>query len=244
MQVRQVLSGFIKSLKNRAKNGIFTDISIGDIYLSFPHDTHKIVADFDDPLQYDFFAFDTSDGTLKSELLSLAEKNSDPKKRIFRDDRISALVAELIGEIKFDDMHSKRMIENICEQIEVHIIRAFAGSESDKRRDSVTDTEVLCYRAMSYINSHIFSMKNLTEVSESINYNYSYLSNLFKKTTGQTMMDYYRIRRLETAKQLLNEKGQSITKIAEALNYSSVYAFSRAFKSHFGVSPHQYKTKQ
>ena len=84
-------------------------------------------------------------------------------------------------------------------------------------------------------------MRSLTEISDSMNYNYSYISNLFKKTTGQGLMDYYRGRRLDMAKRLLRESGRNVTQVADMLNYSSAYSFSRAFTAQYGISPKYYK---
>ena len=72
-------------------------------------------------------------------------------------------------------------------------------------------------------------------------YSYGYLSALYKKTTSNTLSDYYRNKKLELAKHLVIEKKLKIGEIAEILNYSSVYAFSKAFKNKFGVSPEKYK---
>ena len=80
-------------------------------------------------------------------------------------------------------------------------------------------------------------MKHLEELSEITNYNYNYLSNLYKRVTGDTLNNYFRTRRLETAHLLLADRGLSITRIAALLNYSSVYIFSRAYKAKYGISP-------
>ena len=80
-------------------------------------------------------------------------------------------------------------------------------------------------------------MKNLRELCEVTNYNYNYLSNLYKKVTSDTLANYFRSRRLETARLLLAEHTMSVTEIARLLNYSSVYIFSRAFKEKYGVPP-------
>lgn len=45
---------------------------------------------------------------------------------------------------------------------------------------------------------------------------------------------------MDTAKTML-EQGYSCSMVAEALNYSQIYAFSKAFKKHFGISPIEYK---
>ena len=77
---------------------------------------------------------------------------------------------------------------------------------------------------------------------DQFNYNYNYLSALFKKTTGKKISEYYQSRRLETARTLLNSK-KKIGEVSEMLNYSSPFAFSKAFKRSFGVSPKQYQTR-
>jgi AraC-like DNA-binding protein len=94
---------------------------------------------------------------------------------------------------------------------------------------------------MNYIDTHIYTLSSLEELAEMTNYNYSYLSSLFHKTTSGMLTDYYRKRRLETARLLIEEGALKINEIASLLRYSSIYTFSRAFKDFFGVSPSQYK---
>ena len=105
----------------------------------------------------------------------------------------------------------------------------------------VTEPEALCYRLMNYVDTHIYTMTGLGELAEETNYNYSYLSSLFRKTTSGTLTDYYRRRRLETARLLILENELSISHVAELLHYSSIYTFSRAFKDEYGLSPAQYR---
>ena len=75
------------------------------------------------------------------------------------------------------------------------------------------------------------------DAAEKFNYNYSYLSSLFRSTTGRTLSDYYKTARLKAARTLVRENKLTVSKIAEMLNYSSVYVLSRAYKAEFGVPP-------
>jgi len=79
-------------------------------------------------------------------------------------------------------------------------------------------------------------LQTLQELAPRFNYNYGYLSGLFKRTTGKTLSEYFHHRKMETAKALVLENKKSIGKIAEMLGYSP-YAFSKAFKVEYGVSP-------
>ena len=80
-------------------------------------------------------------------------------------------------------------------------------------------------------------MSSLSDVAEAMHYNYSYISDLFSRTTSETLSSYYRRRRLDAARLLLAEGKLSVTQISELLNFSSIYTFSRSYKDYFGVSP-------
>ena len=224
-------------------NDVPTPVRKGDIYLSFPCDFHAITPDPSAPLKYDFFAFGTDDRGLSSDLERIMELYMSPDRRVIRDGEVSSLVSSAIGEIDGDGLYSDRLLESIFTQIIIRVLRAFLH-DTDSERNKMSDTETLCYRLMQYIDTHIYSMQSLEELSEETNYNYSYLSALFHKSTGGTLTEYYRCRRLEAARLLLIEGELSITHIAEILNYSSIYTFSRAFKDKYGVSPAQYRKEK
>ena len=84
-------------------------------------------------------------------------------------------------------------------------------------------------------------MKNLSELCDATNYSYGYLSTLFKNTTSQNLYDFYKERRINAACLLLKESKLSVTEISEVLGYSSLFAFSKAFKKQMNLSPKKYK---
>ena len=96
---------------------------------------------------------------------------------------------------------------------------------------------------MHYIDTHMYRLQSLNDLSEEFGYNYSYLSDLFRKNTGDTLSNYYRTRHLNAARLLWDEKKLRIHQIAEILGYSSLYAFSKAFKHRYGISPEHYLKK-
>ena len=91
------------------------------------------------------------------------------------------------------------------------------------------------------MDTHVYSITTLGELGAVFNYNYSYLSTTFHTTTKRTLNDYYRSRKLEVARLLLLEGKLNGSQIAEKLNFSSLYSFSKSFKSKFGMSPQAYK---
>lgn len=78
-------------------------------------------------------------------------------------------------------------------------------------------------------------------ISEKLNYNYTYLYNLFSAGTGMTIKWYEMVQKIERVKYLLVYEQLPITEITYMLNYSSVAHLSSQFKKVTGYTPSEYK---
>lgn len=222
--------------------GVPCRVKPGDVYLSYPADIHDILADNGEKLEYDYFAFFSHDENLKRELELITQSCRSSTERIIRDDKISTLLGYALNEFTGDEKLSDKLLDALFTQIIIYVIRDFNGFSV--KTPNVGNTQVLCAKISGYIDSHIFSMTELYELSEKFGYNYSYLSHVFTSTTGKTPGEYFREKKLEAAKILILENRKKISEIAEMLNYSSAFAFSKAFKNHFGVSPKVLQSEQ
>jgi AraC-like DNA-binding protein/quercetin dioxygenase-like cupin family protein len=218
-------------------NGVSVPIGAGEIYLSFPGDFHGIIPDASDPLKYDFFSFNTNDEALKPLLEELTVRAAGAERRVFCDDRVRNLVGQAIAEVDSTEPFAERLLATLLEQIVLYVLRDFRSVASAKHVFGVGKQEELCYQMMHYIDTHIYTMQGLSEIAEAMRYHYSYLSDLFHQVTGETLLHYYRTRRLEAARLLLGEGKLSVGEVAELLHYASVYTFSRSFKEAFGITP-------
>ena len=218
-------------------NGDSINIEAGDIYLSFPGDFHEIIVDEICPLKYDYITIMTEDEVLFKEIDGVIASCHEADARVTRDDYIRRLVARAINEINVSDQFTDTVMESLINQMLVSIIRDYKSHAPNDSLKNVTDAELLCLRLMNYIDNHIYTIKNLREFVAISNYSYNYMSNLFKKVTSDTLMNYYQNRRLETAMLLLQSGQFSVTQVASMLNYSSIYSFSLAFKNKYGHSP-------
>ena len=83
---------------------------------------------------------------------------------------------------------------------------------------------------------------NLSDyLSEKLNHNYTYLSNLFSEVKGTTIEKYYLAHKIEKVKELLAYDELNLTEIAFKLHYSSVAHLSNQFKKMTGLTPSHFK---
>ncbi|MDF2836412.1 MAG: hypothetical protein K0Q63_2052, partial [Paenibacillus sp.] len=81
----------------------------------------------------------------------------------------------------------------------------------------------------------------LEELAASINYSVPYFSSMFKKTTGESFVQYLNRLRLEKAKLLLLTTDQKTFEIAEAIGFENYRSFNRLFKKETGRTPSDYR---
>jgi AraC-like DNA-binding protein len=78
-------------------------------------------------------------------------------------------------------------------------------------------------------------------ISEKLNYDYTYLSNIFSEVKGTTIQQYIIINKIERVKELLLYDELNLTEISQKLHYSSVAHLSNQFKKITGLSPSFFK---
>jgi len=78
-------------------------------------------------------------------------------------------------------------------------------------------------------------------ISEKLDYDYTYLSNLFTAVRGVTIQQFIIIHKIERAKELLLYDELSLTEISYKLHYSSVSHLSNQFRKVTGLTPSNFK---
>ncbi|MFO7614967.1 MAG: AraC family transcriptional regulator [Bacteroidales bacterium] len=78
-------------------------------------------------------------------------------------------------------------------------------------------------------------------LSEKLQYNYTYLANLFSETTGTTIQNYIIAHKIERVKELLLYDELTLTEISYRLDYSSVAHLSNQFRKVTGLTPTYFK---
>lgn len=92
-----------------------------------------------------------------------------------------------------------------------------------------------------YLDTHFQEKITLDELSSKFYINKFYLSRVFKKEYGVSIMSYVLQNRITKAKQLLRFSDKTLTAIALEVGFPEPYYFSRIFKQLEGISPSEYR---
>ena len=94
--------------------------------------------------------------------------------------------------------------------------------------------------AKQYVEKNYNRNISMNEVAEMCSMSYSYFSRVFKEQLHQSFSEYVLSVRMREAKRLMEEDPAiKIKEVAALVGYESVYAFSRAYKQYYHVSPKQ-----
>ena len=98
----------------------------------------------------------------------------------------------------------------------------------DKRIEQITD----------YISTHLHEHLTLQSLASKACLSVVHFHRLFKKSTGQTPFRYIESLRMKRAYEWVVSGKVGVQEMAIKLNYSDYETFTRAFKKHFELAPH------
>jgi AraC-like DNA-binding protein len=102
----------------------------------------------------------------------------------------------------------------------------------------------LMREAMDHAETSLKTVNMSDYLVDQLNYNYSYLSNVFSEVEGQTVREFGITLRIDRAKQMLVQERLDLQEIAYRLNYSSVAHLSAQFKKVTGLTTSEYKRRE
>ena len=112
-----------------------------------------------------------------------------------------------------------------------------AAETGDAARPRNETVEQIC----AYLSANYRQKFSLTEVAAKFYLSPYYLSRLFRRVTGQSIVDYLNNRRIEAAQKLLENTELSINAVAEQTGFASAAHFRRVFREVMGSGPLQYR---
>lgn len=135
----------------------------------------------------------------------------------------------------------EEMSEKNREKLAINLLRYGLELLEDKRSILIEKIKNVIVEMIHYDEEQV-KVNYSDYISEKLNYDYTYLSNIFSEVKGITIQQFIIMHKIEKVKELLLYDELNLTEIAYRMHYSSVSHLSNQFKKITGLTPSFYKT--
>ena len=151
------------------------------------------------------------------------------------DSQIQKLIQMLVAEMQSspDDL----LLSRACNDTVVALLQRHMSTFTSIRRDSRFDLEAID----RYIEQHLSQKISVTQLAGSVFLGESQFHSLFKEQMGITPHQYVLGKRIDMAKQLIEQGHLTLGQVAEFTGFSGQSAFTHTFSRLQGMSPSLYK---
>ncbi len=157
-------------------------------------------------------------------------------------------VKSVLEELKIDYLQIqlgkailKKTISNeMVKKVQAGLARYELELMDDKRKIIVESVKVLIIDILQSSSDEV-SLKLSVYLSNSLGYDYTYLSNIFSTEESSTIERFYINKRIEKVKQLIAYENLNVSEIAYKLKFSSGPHLCFQFKKITGLTPSAFK---
>lgn len=162
--------------------------------------------------------------------------------------RCKMMVKEELNKLRIKykviDLGLVDLLEDISQtqhdQLKKNLLKSGLELLDDKKSILIERIKNVIIEMIHYSNE--LPKKNYSDyISEKLNHDYTYLSNIFSEVKGITIQQFIIIHKIERVKELLLYDELNLSEISYLLGYSSVAHLSNQFKRITGLSPSFYK---
>ena len=134
------------------------------------------------------------------------------------------------------------MIKSYLEQFLVLMIRDINEHREVSLFSSHKNLEThLVSEIKGYLRERLTERVRIEDICAAFGYSKTYLSQLFKKQCGVSLMTYYNQKRIDYAKKLISEHSYSFAQISNLLAFDNSQYFARVFKRVTGQTPSEFR---
>jgi len=154
--------------------------------------------------------------------------------------RPSAMAGHLLGAIAQDLSTGSPAGQIVGEQIAAALLSWLGRSSFDTPDRSSSGerfTNAHLHRLIEFVDHRLESQIQILELAEITGMNIWQLCRALKTATGLTPSQFVQARRLDRARQLLEDRRLSLVDIALRCGYSDQSHFTRQFRAKFGAPP-------
>ena len=142
------------------------------------------------------------------------------------------------------DLGEVEIMENISDKQRKQLQRALleSGLElMDDKKSILIEKIKNVIIEMVHHSDEVIKTNFSDYLAEKLDYDYTYLANLFSEVQGTTIAQFLILHKVERIKELIIYDELNISEIAWKMNYSSVAHLSNQFKKVTGLSPSHFK---
>jgi AraC-like DNA-binding protein len=142
-----------------------------------------------------------------------------------------------LGEVEL----TKNITQQQREQLKKALLKSGLELMEDKKAILIEQIKNVIIEMVHYADE--LPKTNFSDyLSKKLNYDYTYLSNLFSETEATTIEHFIMLHKIERVKELIIYDELNLTEIAYKLHYSSVAHLSNQFKKITGLTPSFFKS--
>lgn len=224
-------------------------LSQGEIIFHKPNEFHSIYANEVDAANVFVFSFD-----------------APPKSMVFFKNRcmqvppeLKKIIAAIVNEsektfqpMKVNDKSLKvrdnapyggqQLIRTYLEQFLILLIRTNQKNNDVRLFPTKESLENhLVGDIIEYLKNNMDKKINMDDVCEEFKYSKTYLSSIFRKDTGYTIIAYWVELKIKEAKRLIRSSSLNFSQISDKLAFDNPHYFARVFKRVTKMTPSEYK---
>lgn len=220
----------------------------GELTFHKPNSFHQVACDGASGASVFIISFDCRSPAMKLLVGRIFAVTSHQTKIIKR------LIDECLGTFALSEyplvklgtapLGGSQLVKNYLEELLIFLARGEGLSEQHPgtEPERIHNVDNLAQKIEEYLVLHLRGKVSLDEISARFHYGKSSLCDIFKRTYGETIINYHTKLKIEAAKRMIFEKKMTISEVAEHLGFESPEYFSRTFKKVTGISPRTFRT--
>ena len=210
-------------------------LSTGEIFFLEPKMQHSILVTDNSPAELFILCFKTASPIINA--------LSGYKKALTEPDHfyITHIIEESINTFdlsifsKLTPLDSPRLggeqyIKCLLEILLINILREQSEEVAPRLFFKQADNEKwICEQVLSFLKQNTTKKLSIDDICDKVYYSRSYISHLFKKTYGKSIIDYFNELKIKKAKELLLNNQLTVAKISDMLDFTDLHYFNYLF---------------
>ncbi len=222
-------------------------ISAGEILFLEPKIQHSINEDEKSPAELFILCFKTSSpilDTLSGYQKSITKLDHSLITNIMEEaiNTFDLSIFSKLTPLSNPRLGGEQYIKCLLEILLINILREQSEGPSPYLFFKQEDNEKqVCEQVLSFLKQNTDKKLSIDNICDKVHYSRSYISHLFKKNYGKSIIDCFNELKIKKAKELLLNNQLTIAKISDMLDFTDLHYFNYLFKKYTKMTPSEYR---